>query len=322
MARAEVGDDVLDGDPTTRQLEAMTSELLGKERALFFPSGVQANQVAVGLLGRAGAEVVVEAASHIFNYEEGAAPQLWGVQLRPVETPDGILAVDLAAAAFRPGGSHLPRTLALVVENTHNAAGGKVVPLEVMKGLSELAQSRNVRLHIDGARLWNAATALNVQPADVARYADTVMVSFSKGLGCPVGACLAGPADLMEEAVILRRRLGGGMRQSGFLAAAGIYALENNLQRLDEDHKHAAQFASFFAGHEEVRPIYPETNIVMLDLNTLDAETAASLIAKAGVLVSIFGPSRLRAVMHLDVTETQVRDAAELIASALKKGNP
>jgi threonine aldolase len=207
----------------------------------------------------------------------------------------------------------------VAAENTHNAAGGKVMPLEVWDRLVALTGEKGVPLHLDGARLWNAAAALGVTPARAARGAHTVMVSLSKGLGCPVGSCLAGDEPLMERAREVRKRLGGGMRQSGILAAAGLYALEHNLGRLGEDHANAQLLAERLDGHEAVRPLPPDTNIIMLDLVGRDtADTALPKLADAGVLLVPFGPTRLRAVTHLDAPREDVLRAAEVIASTLE----
>ena len=317
IAAADVGDDVLDGDPTTRRLEARVAEFLGHDAALFFPTGTQANQAALSLLTQPGTEVVVEADAHLVHYEKGGAAALWGVQLHTVAAPDGLLTPDLVRHAIRNGGRDLPSTSAITIENTHNAAGGRVMPLDTMAAMQSLAESFGLPLHVDGARLWNAAVALN-QPVDrLARLGTTVMVSFSKGLGCPVGACLAGPRELIEAAVTVRRRLGGGMRQSGILAAACLYALDCNVERLSEDHAKADTVAAALRDHPGVTPVPPETNIVMLDLEHRGAAEAAQMLAQAGVLVSVYGPHRLRAVAHLGVTPKEVRTAAEIVARVL-----
>ncbi len=317
IADAEVGDDVLDGDPTTRKLEARVAHLLGHETALFFPSGTQANQVAIGLLTNPGSEVVIEDQAHMVHYEEAGAAALWGVQLRTVASPDGVLTPDLIADKIRDGDPFFPSTTAIVIENTHNYHGGRVTDLGVMEAVRDLARARGLALHIDGARLWNAAVALGESPQTLARFGTTVMVSFTKGLGCPVGACLAGPKTLIERGVALRRRLGGAMRQSGILAAACLFALDCNMERLADDHARARLLADTLRDHAEVTPLFPDTNIVMLDLRTLPAEDAARLLARSGVLVSVFGPQRLRVVAHLGVTEDEVSYAAETIARAL-----
>lgn len=320
MAEAEVGDDVLDRDPTTRRLEERVADLLGKDDALFFPSGTQANQTGVALLTRPGTEVLLEANAHLVHYELAGLAVNCGVQIRPIATPDGLLTPELLRAGLRPASPHVPRPGAVAVENTHNAAGGKVMSPVVMDGIVAGARAAGLRVHLDGARLWNAAIALDVPLARLATGAATVMVSFSKGLGCPVGSCLAFGADARALAWEIRKRLGGGMRQSGILAAAALYALEHTLGRLSDDHANARVLAERLADCPAVRPSAPETNIVMLDL-TRDADTAERVIpklARAGVLVAPFGPRRLRAVTHLDVSRGDVERAAVGIGAVLR----
>ncbi len=320
MAEAEVGDDVLDGDPTTRRLEARIAGLLGTEDALFFPSGTQANQTGIALLTRPGTELLIEADAHLVHYELAGVATLSGVQIRPVRTPDGLLEPELLRRALRPASPHLPRATALAVENTHNAAGGRVLRPEAMDGVVAAARAAGLPVHLDGARLWNAAAALGVPPERLARGADTVMVSVSKGLGCPVGSCLRFRKDLRPRAWEIRKRLGGGMRQSGILAAAALYALDQNLPRIAEDHANAKRLAELLSDCPAVRPSAPETNIVMLDLvrDGDSSQTVIPRLAQAGVLVVSFGPRRLRAVTHLDVTRADVDRAARLVVEALR----
>lgn len=317
MADAEVGDDQLDGDPTTRRLEARVAELLGKEAALFFPSGTQANQVAVHVLAPRGTEAIVETDAHIRHFEKAAAAVLSGVQLCPVSGTGGVLAPEQVAGAIRTGSVFLPRTTLIALENTHNAAGGRVTPPKTMDAICAVAREHRLPVHVDGARLWNAAVAAGVSPARLVRDATTVMVSFSKGLGCPVGSCLAGPPAVMEEAWHARARFGGGMRQSGILTAACWYALEHNLGRLGEDHANARLLAERLADTPGFTVMPPETNIVMLDLARMTAEEAITRLSAAGVKVSRFGPRRLRVVTHLDVTRADVERAAEIMARVL-----
>ncbi|MDP3775509.1 MAG: GntG family PLP-dependent aldolase [Gemmatimonadales bacterium] len=319
MAEAEVGDDVLDGDPTTRRLEERVAELLGKGDALFFPSGTQANQTGIWLSTRPGTELLVEANAHLVHYEIAGVAALSGVQIRPVATPDGLLTADLVRGALRPGSPHVPRPSAIAIENTHNAAGGKVMPVAVADAIGALADEVGLPLHLDGARLWNAATALGVPPARCAKPARTVMVAFSKALGCPVGSCLAFPKEARRDVWEIRKRLGGGMRQSGILAAAALYALDHNLERISEDHANAKKLAAGLRGHPAVRPLEPETNIVMLDLvrEQDSAETVIPRLAERGVKVVPFGPRRLRAVTHLDVSTQDIERAIAIIGQVL-----
>lgn len=318
VAAAGVGDDVLDGDPTTRALEERVADLLGHEAALFFPTGTQANQVALGLHAAPGSEVVVEANSHIIRDELAGAAAIWGVQLRPVEAPGGVLSPEGVRAVVRSPAPDVPRTALVAVENTHNAAGGKITGPAALASLIELAREMGLAFHVDGARLWHAAAALGVEVWRLAAPADTVMVSFSKGLGCPVGSCLAGSRELMARGVTLRRRLGGGMRQSGLLAAAALFALDHHLDRLGEDHEHARRFAAALSSHPAFEVVQPETNIVMLDLHALEARVAQEALRGAGVRLSVFGPRRLRAVMHLGITGDDVSRAAGLVGDTLR----
>ncbi len=320
MADAIVGDDILERDPTTQRLEERIADLVGKEDALFFPSGVQANQTAVWLLAERGSELVVEANAHLVHYEMAGVAGLAGVQIRPVTTHDGVLTAELAAPAIRPEGIHTPRTSALAVENTHNSAGGKLMPTAVWDDLVALAKERQLPIHLDGARLWNAAAALRETPERLARGATTVSVCLSKGLGCPVGSCLAGDTALIAQARSVRRRFGGAMRQSGILGAAGLYALEHNLARMCDDHANARLLAQHLQGNPAVRPLMPESNIVMLDLvgPGLTADVVLPLLTQAGVLLVPFSPTRLRAVTHLDVTTEEVQAAAGIIARVLE----
>jgi threonine aldolase len=318
MAEAEVGDDVLEHDPTTLRLEQRVAELLGKEAALFFPSGTQANQSGIRLLTRPGTELLLEANAHILTYEIAGVAANSLVQVRPVQTPDGVLTAELLRAALRPASPHYPRVSAMAIENTHNAAGGKVMPVAVADAVGRLAREVPLPLHLDGARLWNAAAALGVPPARLAAPATTVMVSLSKGLGCPIGSCLAFPEAARADVWEIRKRFGGGMRQSGILTAAGLYALEHNLSRLAEDHANAKRLAAGLAGHPAVRPLAPETNIVMLDLTGVMADAVIPKLAERGVLVTAFGPTRLRAITHLDVSAQDVERAIEIISEVLR----
>ena len=315
MAEAEVGDDVLDGDPTTRRLEERVAELLGKEAALFFPSGTQANQTALATLGRWGGEAVVEAGAHVFHYEEGAAAALSGVQLHPVPTDDGVLTPDHLARGARPPTRYAPRTALVCVENTHLATGGTVVSPEALDALGEVARARNLPVHMDGARLWHAAAETGRPLIDFTRSVDTVMTCLSKGLGAPVGSMLAGPADVMEEAWRIRRRLGGAMRQSGVIAAAGLHALEHHRDRLVDDHRRARRIAEAADALPGFAAARPPTNIVMID--GPDEDACAALLAHlsaAGIHMLPFGPGRIRGVTHLDVDDEQTEHVVRTLA--------
>lgn len=317
MAEADVGDDVLDGDPTVRRLEEQVAGLLGKERALFFPTGSMANQVAIMLHAAPGTEALCDAAAHVIHWEMGAMSALGGVQPRPVQASGAVMdAGDLRRGA-RAAGRFAPAAGVVCLENTHNGAGGMVTPLEGLQALQATADDLGIPVHLDGARLWNASAATGTSLADFAACATTVMVSFSKGLGAPVGAALAMPAALAERAWMLRKRLGGGMRQSGILAAAASYAIEHHRDRLTADHANARLIASRVAAVPGVDVVTPDTNIVMIDLPPRLA--AADLVARCaaeGVLVSGWSTTRVRAVTHLDVSADDASVAAEVIAGA------
>jgi threonine aldolase len=303
IAAAEVGDDALGDDPTTRQLEERVAGLLGKERALLFPTGLMANQTALAVLGRWGGEVVIEAGAHILNYEDGAPAALSGLQLRAVAAPGGQLTAELVRGAIRPISPYVPRTCAVTVENTHLASGGRVMPLPVAESIARAAREYGLRVHLDGARLWNACAASGIEPAEYARHADTVMVALSKALGCPVGSLLAGPADVIEEAWRVRRRLGGAMRQSGILAAAGLYALDHHREAIPQDHARARRLAEGMRTLPGLRVETPETNVVFLDLEDESVPELLSFLEIRGILLSKFGTGRLRAVTHRDVDD-------------------
>ena len=317
MAEAEVDDEVLGKDPTADRLERRIAELLGKDAALFFPSGTQANQTAVLLHTRPGSELVCEAESHVFHYEVADAAWLAGVQLYPVASESGRLAASDVARAIRPGDRHHADTALVWMENTHNMHGGVAVPLAAMREVAALARDRGLPVHLDGARLWNAAVATGASLGDLAACADTVMVSLSKGLGCPIGSVLAGPLDLVERAWGFRKRLGGGMRQVGILAAAGLWALDHNLARIDRDHERARRLAAGWAEVPGVEVVSPDTNIVMADLEGTAAEVLARRLDERGVRVLAAGPARLRAVTHLDVDDDGIERAVGALRAAL-----
>ncbi len=319
MAEAEVDDDVLGKDPTADRLERRVAALLGKEASLFFPSGTQANQAAVILHTRPGTEAVCEAESHVFHYEYADAAWLAGVQLHPVASERGALTARDVAAAIRPGDRHHPVTTLVCVENTHNMHGGSVVPMPVMQAIQALARERSLPVHLDGARLWNAAAAAGVSLADVSSCADTVTVCLSKGLGCPIGSLLAGPSGLIADAWSVRKRLGGGMRQVGILAAAGLWALDHNLEGLRADHERARWLARECDDMEGLRADVPDTNIVMIHLERedLDEEAVASELEARGVRILPVGPGRLRAVTHLDVDDQGIEHCLETLSQVV-----
>jgi threonine aldolase len=317
IAEAVVGDDALGDDPTVRRLEQRVADILDMEAALFFPSGTMANQAALLVLTRPGTEVVCEATCHLVDWELAGAAANAGVQLRGVAAPGGVLTADLVRAAIRPRGALTVQTSLVAVENTHNGAGGRITPLQSMRELRAVATEHGVPVHLDGARLWNAVAATGVSAAEFAACADTVMVALSKGLGCPAGSLLAGSAAHIAAARVVRRRLGGAMRQAGILAAAGIFALDHHRDRLQQDHARARTFARLAAHVPGIRVLEPETNIVMMDVARpgLAAEAIVAGMAERSVLITAFTATRLRAVTHLDVDDDGVRRAAEALAA-------
>ena len=322
MAEAEVGDDVLDGDPTVRRLQERVASMLGKEAGLFFPSGTMANQTAVWVHTSPGTEVLLDANAHIIHWEMAGAAALSGVQVRPVPAGDGRLVCSAAdiEGTLRPASPHAPIATLICVENTHNGAGGKVSDLGELQAIRALADANGLPVHMDGARLWNASAATGTPLADFARCAATVMLSFSKGLGCPVGAMLVGDAATIRRAHMIRKRLGGGMRQSGILAAAALHALDAHLERLRDDHTNARTFADLVAGAAGARVVPPDTNIVMVDLPAGVTSTAVVAAAKDdGVLLSPWNASRVRAVTHLDVDTGAVAQAGRVVRSAIER---
>jgi threonine aldolase len=320
MAEAEVGDDVLDGDPTVRRLEARVAELLGKEAALFFPSGTMANQTGIAVLSSPGTEALLDANAHIIHWEMAGAAAICGVQVRPVPPGEGrlVMGAEDLARTIRPPSIHAPAASIVCVENTHNGAGGKVTPLAELRALRAVADDHALPVHMDGARLWNASAATGTSLADFARCAHTVMLSFSKGLGCPVGAILVGDAAMLKRAHVVRKRLGGGMRQSGILAAAALYALDAHLARLPEDHANARRFADAVDGARGARVVPPDTNIVMIDLPA--GVTSGAVVAAAresGVLITPWSGTRVRAVTHLDADRAAVERAGVVVREAI-----
>ena len=318
IADAEVGDDVLDGDPTVRRLEERVATMLGKERALFFPTGTMANQTAILLSSTPGTEIFVDTNAHIVHLEMAGAAAIAGVQLRFVPSHGAVMDALSLRQMIRPLSRHSPRASLVCIENTHNGAGGKITPLAELRALADVAREHSLRVHLDGARLWNASIATGTPLDEFAMCADTVMVSFSKGLGAPVGAALAGTDDVMERAVAIRRRLGGGMRQSGILAAGALHGLDVHLPHLAEDHARAQSLARALDGVAGARVVAPDTNIVMIDLRA--GITAAEVVREAAaceVLVTAWTPTRIRAVTHLDVDDAAIRTAGIMLAAVI-----
>ena len=314
MADAEVGDDVYREDPTVALLEQRTAELVGKPAALFVPSGTMANQVALLCHTRPGDEVITGEGSHCAYYESGAGAAWSGVQFEQVGR-GGLFSAAELEAAIKPRAYYCPNTSLVVVENTHNRAGGRVFPVAEVEAIVAVARREGLKLHLDGARLWNAATALGRPPAELCAGFDSVSVCFSKGLGAPVGSALCGDAATISAALRFRKMLGGGMRQAGILAAGALHALDHHRERLAEDHANARRLQEALAELAGVSVGVVETNIVNVDLPCA-ADRVVERAAQRQVLISAVGPRRLRLVTHLDVAGAAFEQALEAIVAA------
>lgn len=320
MARAEVGDDCYGEDPSVNRLQERVAALLGKEAALFVPTGTMANQIALGALTRPGDEIICDAGAHCISFESGALAALWGVQARTVAAERGLLDAAAVEAMIRPPQDVFPRTRVVEVENTHNRGGGAVYPLERVRAIAEVARRRGLHLYMDGARLWNASAASGTPPDAYAREATLVSVCLSKGLGTPAGSLVCGPRDLLGDARRLRKRLGGAMRQSGVLAAAGLYALDHHLARLPEDHENARRLAEGLSGIAGTSILFPvDTNLVFAAFPGRNGAEISQRLAKEGVLANPEGsrPDTLRFLTHLDVSRADVDEAVRRAARAL-----
>jgi threonine aldolase len=311
IAAAEVGDDVYGEDPTINVLQERVAALLGKEAAVWVPTGTMANQIALGSLAGMGDEIICDRNCHVINYEGGAISALWGVQSMVVDGPRGIFTAEAVKAVLRSTQSeHDPRQKAVAIENTHNRGGGSIWPLAQMEAVADVAHAAGLAVHLDGARIWNAHVATGVSLQKWCEKADTVSVCLSKGLGAPAGSLVATTRERIKGVRRLRKRVGGGLRQAGVLAAAGMYALDHHLQRLAEDHQSAKKLVAAvpFAWHT------PETNILLADVANAPALVEAA--RQEGVLLNAVSPTRIRAVTHLDFPISQVEEAAARLRKA------
>ena len=317
MYRAEVGDDVYGEDPTVNQLEEYAAHILGKEASLFVPSGTMANQIAILTHTQRGDEIFIHRDNHIFYYEGGAAAMWAQATFNQLQGPEGLMSVDELEASIRPRNIHHPNPRLLALENTHNRAGGVALSRERLLPLIHVARQHNLRVHLDGARIANAAVALKVDIRDLAEDVDSVSMCLSKGLGAPVGSVLAGTREYVEQARIYRKWLGGGMRQAGIIAAAGIYALDHHIERLADDHLRAHKLAQGLQslGYRVDIPSIA-TNMVMVALDVAAEKFAVALKSK-GVLAGAMGPNRLRLVTHLDVNDEGVERTIESFSQLL-----
>jgi len=313
IAKAEVGDDVFGEDPTTNLLQEKVAAMMGKEAGLFVSSGTMGNQVAINALTQPGDEVILESDSHIFYYEAGAPALLSGVQLRTLPGMHGILTPNQVEEAIRSDNLHFPPTRLVCLENTHNRAGGRIYPIEYMREIRRRTQKKGIKMHLDGARLWNASVATGISLKEYARYFDSVTVCFSKGLGAPVGSMLVGDRDFIARARRYRKIYGGAMRQVGILTAAALYAVENNIQRLADDHRNARTLAEAVASLPGISLDLDsvQTNILIMKITNAKytALQAEEDLKKEGILVLALGPSMVRAVTHLDVSEEGIAKA-------------
>jgi threonine aldolase len=322
MAEAEVGDDVFGEDPTVNALQAKIAGVLRKEAALFVPSGTMANQLSIKSHTQPGDEVIIEASSHPYNFEGGAGAALSGIQFQCLRGVRGVLEPSQIEEAIRPADHHFAVTRLICVENTHNRGGGSIYPLEKMIEIYRLAQSRGLLVHLDGARLWNASVATGIRPYEYAQYADSVSVCLSKGLGAPIGSVVAGSKSFIDRVHRFRKMFGGGMRQAGIVAAAGIYALDRHFERLAEDHQNARRLA---VGLKELKgvsiePKFVETNIVIFDVanSGMTAAQVTEAMKKEGILIHPIGKTQIRLVTHLDITHEDIETALKAFRKLLK----
>ncbi|MFC1555864.1 low-specificity L-threonine aldolase [candidate division KSB1 bacterium] len=312
MMKAEVGDDVFGEDPTINELQKMSADIFGKEAGLFIPSGTMGNEIAINVHTQQGDEVIVDRLSHIVNFETGGPGFISGVNLVPLDGKNGILSAEQVEKAIRPEGLQFARTGLICLENTHNYAGGSVYPFETIKEISEIASFKEIPMHLDGARIFNAVVATGIKPDEYSLYFDSITFCISKGLGSPVGSVLLGSQEFIDQARIVRKILGGGMRQAGILAAAGIYGLENNVERLIVDHKNAKKLAEALNKTKtfDIHPDEVESNIVIFRISdtSISPSEASEKLGEKGILVFPFGERQLRAVTHLDVSDKDIED--------------
>ncbi|MEM6452038.1 MAG: GntG family PLP-dependent aldolase [Cyanobacteria bacterium P01_D01_bin.105] len=319
MADAPVGDDVLGDDPSVNALETFVADLLGKEAAVYMPSGTMTNQVALRSHTQPSDEVFLDAEAHIYYYEGGGPAALSGVSCRLLTGTDGVFSAQTLEQALRPLDPHFPQPKLVCIENTHNRSGGRIFPLETIQQIAQVCAAKNLLLHMDGARLWNACVATGINEADYAAPFDTVSVCFSKGLGAPVGSALVGSATVMAKARRFRKMFGGGMRQSGMMAAGALYALRHHRERLVDDHDNAQRLAHGLQKIEglTIDPRAVDTNIVNFEVLGQAADEIVNALAQKGVAMLATGPHKIRAVTNLMVSKAQIDKAIEAIAQTV-----
>jgi threonine aldolase len=324
IANAEVGDDVYGEDPTINKLQQMCADISGKEAALYVPSGCMANQLAIKSQTNPGDEILLEYESHILNYETSAPSFISGVQVFPIMGINGVFTAEQVKKHIRPRAYYFPKTALICLENTHNRAGGTIFPIDKIKEISELASNENIRIHMDGARIFNASAETGISVKEYASYVNSISFCFSKGLGSPVGSILCSDKKTIVKAHKYRKIIGGGMRQAGIIAAGAIYALENNVQRLKEDHAKAKKFATEISKLNDIQIDLDtvQTNIVIFRLNRPPQriDKFKSELKANGVLISDGSYGSLRAVFHLDVKMEEVEKTLDIFRSLLTEG--
>ncbi len=320
---AEVGDDVFSEDPTVNRLQQRVAALLGKERAIWVASGTMGNLLSVKALTEPGEEVILEAESHVFTYEAAGSAVLSGVQLRPIPGKRGLITRDQVAAVIRPADHHQPRSSLVVIENTHNRAGGAIIPIEEIEKTRELCLDQGMKMHMDGARLLNAVVASRIEAKEYAKYFDTVTICFSKGLGAPMGSMIAGDELVIDRVHRFRKMVGGGQRQVGIAAAAALWALDHHVERLADDHKnaqHLAQALSKMPG-VSIDPKDVQTNIVIFEIDSkkLSPIDVVVQMGKRDVFMLPFGQTKVRCVTHLNVTSDEIEETILAFREVFKK---
>ncbi len=322
MSEAPVGDDVFGEDPSVNELQEYAADFLGKEAALFVPSGTMGNQICVNIHTQPGDEVIIEEEAHIFYYETGAPALLSGLLLRTLPSDKGAMNPDSVRKAVRPDIYYFPRTALICIENTHNRHSGAVIPMENIIELKKIADERCIKYHCDGARIWNAATALNIEPNEIAKHFDTLSVCLSKALGAPVGSLIAGSKEHIKKALKFRKILGGGMRQAGIIAAAGLYAFKNHYKLLEEDHRQAKEFSKLISESDyiDINPETIQTNIVVFSHSEkFSSEVLFEECKRKGVLIIPVGKFSIRCVFYFQISRKDMLKAAQVIKDSVSK---
>lgn len=318
---APVGDDVWGEDPTVNKLQEKLAEMFGKEAALFVPSGTMGNQISLAILGGPGDEAIMDADAHIYYYETGAHAILSRLNIKLIKTDDGMMPLDEIEAAIRPADYWFPRTKLICLENTHNRHGGTIITIDYINKLAEFVNKNNFRFHCDGARIWHAIAETGISPAEYTKHFDTVNVCFSKGLGAPVGSAILGSREIIADALRWRKILGGGMRQAGIIAAGAIYALDNNFQLLKHDHEKARKLARKIAENDliTINPDLVQTNILAFKLDdSVPADVFTDECRKLGLLLAPIGGNKIRAVVHFQISDSQIDEAGIIIHKSIK----